>query len=236
MLRISSPKEEGLIQVSKALKVQVLLDEEEMRDLFAALGNFELFEVSRVVDANHGFVGKNTFLETYAAYAGALKEGRLPDESLFKHFFSSVMTKEREILYAMPAGEKKFLIKALRPAVQLQTHHLLFSKLDGKFHSIAQGKDTISWGLQFSYPQIAQDPKTKVFCKVANSPEFPNTALFLALSRWVRQNTLPTPILDRDRRINLPVRLGKRCFSWIEKHPRLIEKGFRIACLSKLSP
>jgi hypothetical protein len=64
-----------------------------------------------------------------------------------------------------------------------------------------------------------------MFCKVADTPEFPNTSLFLALSRWVRQNTLPTPIFDGAKRINLPVRLGKRCFSWIGNHPRLIEKG-----------
>jgi hypothetical protein len=108
--------------------------------------------------------------------------------------------------------------------------------LDGKFHSIAQGKETITWGLQFSYPQVFQDPKSKSFSKVTNTLEFPNTALFLAQQKWMRQNTLPTPLIVQGKKINLPVRLGKRCFSWIEKHPHLIEKGFQIACPSKLSP
>jgi hypothetical protein len=152
-----------------------------------------------------------------------------------KHFFSSIFTTQRELLYAMAVGENKFLVKVLRPVVQLQMHHLLYSELDGKFHSIAQGKNTISWGLQFSYPQIYQDPKSKIFSKVIENSEFPNTSLFLALSRWVRQNTLPTPILNRGKKINLPVRLGKRCFSWVGNHPHLIEKGFQVACPSKLS-
>jgi len=236
MLRVSSPKEEGIIQVSKALKVQMLIDDQEMRGLFLNLGDFEIYDVSRVVDSRHGIIEKETFLETYAHYVAALKEGQFPEESIAKPIFSSIFTTQRELLYAMPVGEEKYLVKTLRPVVQLQMHHLLYGELDGKFHSIAQGKDTISWGIQFSYPQIYQDPKSKSFSKVTDSSEFPNTALFLALSRWVRQNTLPTPILNQGKRINLPIRLGKHCFSWIGNHPRLIEKGFQVACLSKLSP
>lgn len=236
MLKISSPQDEGVIQVSKALKVQVLLDEKEMEELFVALNDFEIYDVSRVVKETHGFVDKDTFLRGYSHFVGALKEGKFPDESLVKHLFSSVFTAKKELLYAMKVGEAKFLIKALRPIVQLQTHHLLYSDLDGKFHSIAQGKETIAWGLQFSYPQIFQDPKSKSFSKVTNTSDFPNTALFLALQKWMRQNTLPTPLIVQGKKINLPVRLGKRCFAWIEKHPRLIEKGFQITCPSKLSP
>lgn len=236
MLKISSPQDEGVIQVSKALKIRVLLDEKEMEDLVFNIGDFEIYDVSRVVGEDHGFIDKRVFLRGYSQFVEALRTGKFPDESLVKHLFSSVFTMKRELLYAMKVGEKKFLIKALRPIIQLQTHHLLYSELDGKFHSIAQGKETIAWGLQFSYPQIFQDPKSKSFSKVTSTPDFPNTALFLALQQWMRQNTLPTPFMVQGKKINLPVRLGKRCFSWIERHPCLIEKGFQIACPSKLLP
>ena len=207
-----------------------------MWELFAALEPFAIYEVSRVVGKAHGKVEKEAFLQAYQSYVSALKEGRLPEETPLKPSFSSVWTTRSEALYAMPVGEEKYLVKAIRPILQLQTHHLIFSALDRKFHSVAQGMDTIPWGLQFSYPQIFQDPQTKDFSKVVDNDEFPNTALFLALSRWVRQNTLPTPMIDQGKRVNLPVRLGKRCFSWIERHPRLIEKGFSIVCLSKSLP
>lgn len=235
MLRISTPQAEGVMQVSKALKIPVLLDDEEMRELFKALGHFLIYDMSRLVGKEHGRVDKEVFLEFYSVYIKSLKEGLLPDESLCKPLFSSIFTSQEEVLFAMPVGDEKYLIKSIRPVVQLQTHHLFFSKVDEKFYSLAQGKDTITWGIQFSYPQIFQDPKSKEFKKTSTHTEFTNTPLFLALSRFVRQNTLPTPLIYQEKQTNLPVRLGKRCFSWIANHPQLLGV-FTVPCPSKLLP
>jgi len=230
-LRISTPREEGVMEVSKALKFQVLLDEHEMAELLHSLEPFEIFIVSQVVGLDHGRLGKEQFLKAYQSYSSALKEGALPEEKTLRPIFSSLWTKTVDVLYAARVGEDKFLIKALKPIVQLQLHHLSYSPVDDKFHPMVQGRDSITWGLQFSYPQIFQHPKTKEFSKVLNTPEFPNSVLFLALGRWLRQNTLPTPLItggDLENRVNLPVRLGKHCFPWINRHPRLVEKGFRV--------
>ncbi len=228
MLRISTPQGEGVMEVSKALKFQALLDETEMEAFLQALGEFSIYQVSQPVGTDHGLIEKNSFLEVYSGYVRSLKDGILPDEKTVRPYFSSIFTKATDALYAMPVANEKFLIKTLRPIIQLQLHHLSYSEVDRKFHSMVQGKESITWGLQFSYPQIFQHPRTKEFSKVDSSPEFPNTALFLALGRWLRQNTLPTPLVAQEERVNLPVRLGKECFSWIHRHPRLVERGFRV--------
>ncbi|MBS3904922.1 MAG: hypothetical protein KGZ39_06320 [Simkania sp.] len=216
------------MEVSKSLKVQVLLDVQEIRALLDALGPIQMFLVSQVVGKDYGRISKEQFLQRYASYVEGLKEGIFPEESVLRPYFSSIWTATEDVLYAMPVKEAGFLIKATRPVVQLQLHHLSYSEVDGKFHSMVQGKESITWGIQFSYPQIFQHPRTKEFRKITQDEDFPNTALFLEISRWMRQNTLPTPLLAKQSKVNLSVRLGKQCFSWIHRHPRLVEKQFQV--------
>lgn len=227
-LRISTPQEEGVLRVSKWLKYQVLLSSDEMRELCAALDPFSIYSVSGVVKASETLITQNTFLEKYSAYVQALQSGQIPQEKELKPFFSSVFTASADILYAMQVGDDKFLIKAIKPVVQLQAHHFFVSSVDGKFHSMVLSDESITWGIQFSYPQIFQDPKTHAFSKVAQTEEFPNSVLFLRLAKWLRHNTLPTPFIHEGKRTNVPMRLGKKCLAWIHNHPGLAKQDLRV--------
>jgi hypothetical protein len=227
-LRLSSPKEEGTLRVSKWLKYQLLLSEAEMQDLFSALSPFYIFATSDPVTEKNAEITHDQFLSQYQAYVSALQRGELSDEAPFRKYFSSIFTTSKDILYAMKVGEDKFLIKALRPVIQLQVHHFFVSEVDGSFHPMVLSKDSVTWGIQFSYPQIFQDPKTHEFSKVVNSPEFPNTVLFTKLLQWVRKNTTPTPFMHNGKKTIVPMRLGKSCFSWINAHPNLKEKNLAV--------
>ncbi len=229
LLRISNPANEGVMRASKWLKHQVLLDAQEMRDLFAALAPFEIFVVSEPVTEQTMMVEKEEFLRAYEGYAETLKAGKLPDESGLRRYFSSIFTVTREALYAMEAGKERLLVKTLKPVLQLQLHHFFVSTIDGKFHPMVLGKDSITWGVQFSYPQLYQHPVTQEFAKVVDSPDFPNTALYQRLAKWLRTNTAPTPFIFQGKRSNEPIRLGRRCFAWIANHPGLVEHGVQIA-------
>ena len=230
-LRISTPAQEGVLRVSKWIKHQVLIDGDEMARLFAALGDFSIFVVSEVVSGANAKISHADFLERYASYVAALKAGDIPDEGPLRRYFSSVFTATPEVLYAMQAGPDKFLIKALRPVIQLQTHHFFYSRVDGKFHSMVLGKESVAWGLQFSYPQIYQDPKDHGFSKVVDSSFFPNTGLFTGLVKWLRGNTLPTPLSVDGKRTNVPIRIGRQCLEWIDRHPQLIAQGIDVCSL-----
>jgi hypothetical protein len=231
-LRISTPAQEGVLRVSKWLKHQVLLSAQEMESLFLALSPFSIYVVSELVSSHNGLVSHAEFLEKYAGYVNTLKEGKVPDEAPLRRYFSAIFTETSDILYAMQTGPDKFLIKALKPVIQLQGHHFFFSRVDQKYHSMVLGKESVTWGLQFSYPQIYQDPKDHSFSKVVDSPYFPNTALFTRLAKWLRGNTMPTPLMAEGKRTNVPIRIGKQCLEWIDRHPHLIAQDISL-CLLK---
>jgi hypothetical protein len=224
-MRISSPKVEGILQVSKWLKIQVLLGVEEMEELLLFLHPVNFVVVSEFVSADEAVISADCFLHKYADYNRFLKQGQVPPPEDFRKHFSCAMTTSLEDFYAIAAGGEKFLIKPLRPVVQLQAHHFFYSDLDRKFHPMVLSEESVTWGLQFSYPQLFQDPHTRQIVKVVNAPEFPNSALFSKLSKWIRSFTLPTPFEVGDLRVNSPIRIGKKSRAWIENHPQLKKKG-----------
>lgn len=229
VLRISTPKEEGMLSVSKWTKCQVLLDDEEMRALLVALGSFTICTVSEPVKMGNEIISTEEFLEKYRAYVFGLKTGTLADESVFRRYFSSVITSSSDLLYAVVVGRDKYLIKPIKPVIQLQAHHFFYSHLDKKFHPMVLSTESVTWGVQFSYPQLYQDPKTHRIAKVSNSPEFPNTSLFAQLMKWLRHHTLPTPFyVEKNGRVNAPIRIGHQCRAWIHAHPQLKDKGIAI--------
>jgi hypothetical protein len=138
-----------------------------------------------------------------------------------------MMTCSLETLYAIQVGEKQ-LIKPIKPIIQLQAHHFFYSSLDGKFHPMVLSQESISWGLQFSYPQLFQDPKTKTIAKVVDSEEFPNTDLFSRLQKKMRECSLATPFIIDGMRVNSPIRIGKQARTWINQHPQLQHRGIKV--------
>ncbi len=227
-LRISTPQLEGSLQGSKQLKFQVLLDEEEMRDLLSALQPLYICVVSEPTSMENAQINTQDFIAQYAQYISAIKEGRLIDEKTLRSAFSSIWTSTLDALYAMAVPSGKYLIKQIKPCIQLQAHHFFYSQLDKEFHPMVLSKESVTWGIQFSYPQLCQDPKTAIIQKVCYGDEFPNTQLFSTLTKWLREHTLPTPFVVDGKRTNSPIRLGKKCLPWISKHPQLVEKRIEI--------
>ncbi len=210
---------------SKWIKHQVLLSIEEMCLLFSEIAPFEIFCVCEPVTENTMQIARENFLQTYADYVLMLKTGKLPQEGDFRKMFSSVFTTTREALYAMPVGQERFLVKTIKPVIQLQLHHFFVSTIDGKFHPMVLGKESISWGIQFSYPQIYQDPETRAYSKVDSSEKFPNTELFHKLVKWLRRNTMPTPFIFQDKKTHVPIRLGRTSLEWVKHHIGLSAQG-----------
>jgi hypothetical protein len=216
------------VQASKWLKCQLLVDVEELKSLFKELGQFSIYRTGCVIHAGQEKISKEAFLECYQDYIEALKAGQMPDESTYRFYFSSVFTKSEDHVYLAPVGDNQFLVRLVKPVLQLQSHRMDYSPVDGKFHSMLFGSETMAWGIQFSYPQIFQDSETLDVYNVIESPQFPNTQLFKTLKRWVRQHTIPTPFLIGEQQLNIPVRLGKECLAWINHHPQLASRGLKV--------
>ncbi len=216
------------MEASKWLKVQALVDASEMQDLFHTLGDFKIYVTGTITPRGEGSIGHAKFLEAYKSYVEDLKNRRIPDEGVYRHLFSSVFTISPEFVNVMPIGEERQLIKVLRPVIQLQAHHLDYSIHDGKFRPMVFGIDSVTWGLQFSYPQLFKDSISNEVLTVTENENFPNTRLFHDLQRWIRRQTIPTPFIVENKKINVPMRLGKQCLSWINEHPQLKAKRLTI--------
>ncbi len=219
MIRKSDKTREGTLRVARSLKHQVLLDTNEMEALLTHLGDFSLYIVSQPVKETEVEISPKSFLDLYGRYAESLKRGELIQDPSLRPFFSSIWTTDSSLLYAMEVGQQKVLVKPLRPVLQLQMHDFIFSSLEKKIHPLVQGSASIPWGIQFSYPQIYQDPQTEEIVKVPR--DLPNSQLYLRLSRWLRAHTRPTAFIYKGERIISSLRLGVSCVSWIHHHPKL---------------
>lgn len=217
------------MQASKWLQIQALVESEELNLLFREIENVKIYLVGNVTGAGEGQISQRAFLEKYATYISLLREGMIPNAADFRPFFSSILTLQEDHVTAIQLGDGKELIRVLKPVIQLQFHTIGFSSIEKKFRPKIMGKDSILWGIQFSYPQLYMDPLTKQIEKVLNENHFPNTSLFRTIQQWIRQHTVPTPFLVDDVKTNVPMRLGKKCFSWINQHPQL--QAFKINVL-----
>lgn len=215
------------LQASKWQKLPLLIDAEEMRMLMGSLEPFWMVQISGLMPIGQEIISKEAFLEVYEHYLLTLKNGENPSDPRLRPYFSSVWTTFPEALYAVKVNEKQSLVKILRPVVQLQAHRCDYSFADNTFRTMVMGIDSISWGIQFSYPHLYQDENLQVLT-VREEPRFPNTYLFKKMQQWVRLHTIPTPFEVAGKKVNVPIRLGKNCLNWINLHPHLQAKGIRV--------
>lgn len=228
-MRQGSPAE-GPLQASKWLSSQVLIDGDEMASLFEAIGPVLLYNCGIVNKQGEALINKDIFLKHYRQYIDELKSGVSPHASSFRPLFSLAMTTTTDSLFSIPLADGKEIVRIAKPIIQMQIHYLSYSTVDKKFHPMVFGLDSIAWGIQFSYPQLYQDSHTKMVENVKDTPEFPNTKVFQLLQKWIRNETIPTPFLAEEIATNVPMRLGKKCTSWINTHPDLIKKGISVRC------
>jgi hypothetical protein len=218
-LRTSTPALEGVYQGSKYLKHHVLCDSAELSELFSILGSFSIYPLTGLVDGLP--IDSERFIQEYGRWIEELKKGRLPSDADLRRLLACVFTAEPDALWKQEVPRGRFLIKMGKPCVQVQAHFFTYSPIDAVFRPMTMGQASIFWGLQFSFPQIYQDPKTMEFFEIDESP---NQELFQKIKQWARDMTRATPFIVDEKRVNVPIRLGKNCFSWIHHHPQLIEQ------------
>lgn len=218
----------SVLQASKWLQIQALLSSQEMEQLLKDIEGIKFYVVGKVISPGGETITKAEFLEKYEDYVSLLKAGQVPDATVFRPYFSSALTLADDHVFFIKAGENTQLVRTAKPVVQMQLHMMGYSAMEQKFRPMSLGIDSIHWGVQLSYPQLYLDAITKKIEKVLTNHEFPNTQLFRHIQSWIRNNTLPTPFFVDGKRINVPMRLGKECFEWINGHPQLRSLGIRV--------
>jgi hypothetical protein len=88
-------------------------------------------------------------------------------------------------------------------------------------------EEAVTWGLQFSFPQLYANSNDNDIVEVYKDENNPNSALYKALSKWIRSHTTPTPFMIEGKQKNATFRLGKESFAWAKEHPQL--ETFRLS-------
>ncbi len=214
-------------RASKWLEIHVLLESDEMGRMLAMLDPAcRFYLVGTILKPQEGIITLDQFLENYSLYIEALRQGKEPLDANHRRPFSSALSVSENMLTREEVSPGETLLRNRGPVIQLRPHRFSYSTMDGKYRSMVLGTETISWGIQLAYPQLCQLPGDVTVHNV--NEQFPNTAVFKQLQRWVRHNTIPTPLEAAGVRTNVPIRLGKNCLPWIHKHPHLIQQNITV--------
>lgn len=227
ILKESTLEREGPCLVSKWLDFPLLLSLEELKELFLELSSFFIVHTDRVLGDKEGILFPLEFVNIYANYLVDWQEGRELNVPLYKKVFQGTISTTLDAFYAIKVERGKRIIKALEPTLLLQPYRIEYSAFDGKIRPMTMGKNNISWGLQISYPQLYQDPKSGELKKIDDT--FSNTHLFRKFQKWVRYNTSPTTFcMPGETKITLPMRIGRSAYAFVNKHAGLLKSGIKV--------
>lgn len=188
------------MQVSKWLKVQALLTQNEMSDLLNELAECQLYNVSAVIDDPKP-IDKELFLMRYGEYVDALKKGKEIDLKKYRSLFSAALSVHTPEVKKI--GDGRYLFRPQEPVIQMQHHTFVLS--GKKCLSMVHGESQ-NYGLQFAYPQLFMD-EHGICQKVLRTSE--NGQAFLKLQKWMRRSTKPTTFVINGEKKTFPIRTGK---------------------------
>ena len=213
------------LKASKWLKLQALLDSSEITAFFETLGSFSLYLNGSICKPEEVIVPKEQFFMHYNRYIQKIKSGERIDPAEFTPHFSLMMSISPEMLFQVSLSENECLMRCSAPVVIMQAHQIHYSSEDKKFRSMMFGTECIPWGIQFSYPQLYQHPETN---EIEKSSMLKNAQLFHAMQKWMRTHTIPTPFVVEKTPYNVPIRLGRGCLPWINRHISLKKQGVAV--------
>ena len=202
-MQIEIVKKKADYLVSKSLTSSLLLDPKEFKRLLSDLGDIFFFQTGNLLDSIEDYASKQ-FINDYSEYFEGL--GSL----LIKKIPTLLMTANPEAVYAIEARPGKFILYPRFPVVQVREHHFTLAS-DGEIHPMVFGKDALSFGLVFSYPQIFFDTKEKKIVEAYKQKDLPNTSLFKKIQIWAREHTKPARFIINGKKVNATFRIGKEC-------------------------
>lgn len=225
-IAISTLEKEGIYQASKWIRISAFLDTNEIKDLFETLGG-SLHPLGRIISETDSQIPLDFFLTEYEEWMENLRKGNPPQEPELRKVLACAWSRIQDAFFLQEVKENKFLLRIRQPVVQINAHFFRYSPLDGEFRSKTFGQDAIFWGLEFSYPFVMQDAKTKQI-QIVNA-DFENTQLFSGLRKWTRDHSRPTPFLVDGKKVSVPMRMGKEVEGWIHHHPSLKEQSLEVS-------
>lgn len=218
MLSLKDPRVEGPFLASKWQKTYVFLSPEELKALFQFWEIEKLFLIGKILKTEETLNLQDWLSQYKKHFDDFWKKGG--NEKLLKELTPAVITKDHQALYRQNV-EEGYLIHVKEPCLLIQEHWFRCSKVDEKFYPKTFGENSIFWGLEFSYPQIFQEAKTKEIHHLNGKSPFINTQLFILLRKWIRDFTKPAVFLLGEKKYKTQFRVGKDLEERLKEHPHL---------------
>lgn len=197
-------------EASKWLKIPALLDSANLKEI---LGLASLYPLS-------GFTDSLKPVSEFSAYDDYIEAWKKGEEARLKDAAYG-FTLEPDALYALQTP-KGYMIKPAHPAVQITSHYMNFS--DGEVKSNVFGSDTLSWGVQFAFPQLHLTEEGEVG-KHLDAVNFP---LFKKIQAYLREKTVPAKFVLNGVSHQSSIRISKPNLEWVNVHPWLKKRGLEV--------
>lgn len=214
------------LKIAKINKLHALLEKDEIRDLLFALNKPSFFRTAKMSRAGAEKISSDEFIELYSDVLSTLKEGGGITPKLMDIF--SLSMSRHGTSYAEVVQDGRVLLRPIVPVIQLSPTFIRYSKEDGSFRFGLYGKEASPLGITFSYPQLFQDSESKEVLRVDQGEKFPDTELFFSLWRWLRESTTVASFFVDGKKTNVPIRMGKTCFTWVNQIHGIKEQGINI--------
>ncbi len=127
----------------------------------------------------------------------------------------------RSCYYSSLKNNTIYFAKERMPGIRINLHSFSWDVSHRAIHSNVYAKNNITWGLEFSYPQIFAASINAEPIYVLKSKEMPNNDLFTSLKQWVRRQSKPVSFFYQGTPIISTLRLDKKASSWIGQHEGL---------------
>lgn len=229
--RISTVEQEGLFRASKWLKHAFLLSQDELEDFFSMINPSFLLSSSALTTLSNWQVSFSELQDKYQELLGWMQQHPTLPPPPLRRFFSLMLSTSLDTFYAVNLGDKA-AIKPSLPVIQIQMYHCFFSSMDRQLRPMVVSPESFAWGLQISYPQIYEDPRTHQYSKVLLDPKFPNSEPFKEMVSWLRKHTRLAPLQEKEVKVYAPFRIGKKSLSMKESHvglQKMLSLGVKIS-------
>lgn len=215
----------GGLMASKWLSLPLFITGEDLKDALDVLQDGILAPLGYLVDKECLEISKEIVLKSYAELLQSLLSGEALDRKKLRDLTLRIAFSEED-LYAYQAGENRFMVYERKPAIHMQPLFLSYSSEEKKFRSKVLGGDQIFWGVEFSFPQIYQDPFSQKMEESWNKTE--GSKKFKLLQKWSRRATKPAKFIIGAEEITVPFRKSISLDFKDIHHPQLKDKGITL--------
>ena len=219
----------GVMQASKWLRFRVLFDDTTLAQWLDSIGDIYCINLCSACDEKGLYSSKEELLTHYKHYMNELKRGQVVDHSLFQKKLSLHITKDLSTCYKMSLKNSKLhFAKERAPGIRMVLHNFSWDRAHQTIHSNVYAKHSITWGLEFSYPQIFSGSVCDEVTYVLKSKTLPNNELFMQLKQWIRRESKPTTFCYQNQTVVSTLRIDKKGDNWIHHHKGLEDNELKV--------